>query len=113
MAAYGKWKQEPIQKNYNVAMLVNQCLKVQECDLTEGGSNEKLRWGQNIRAGDFIAVRYSGSRQYQHIGALFGDTNKNGFLDGGDLVIHAGPQPLRYSYLKEGNFDGHAVILRP
>ncbi|MHC4388581.1 MAG: cysteine peptidase family C39 domain-containing protein [Planctomycetota bacterium] len=113
MAAYGKWKQEPIKKNYNVAMLVGQCLKVEECDLTEGSPNKKLKWGQDIRLGDFIAVRYSGSRQYQHIGALFGDANKNGFLDGGDLVIHAGPQPLRYSYLKEGNFDGHVVILRP
>lgn len=48
-----------------------------------------------------------------NIGALFSDANRNDVLDGDDLVIHAGPQPLHYSHLKEGNFDGHVVILRP
>jgi len=113
IAAYGKWKQEPIKKNYNVAMLVNQCSKVEEFVLLEGMPNKKLRWGRDIRRGDFIAVRYSGRKQYQHIGALFSDANKNGFFDEGDLVIHAGPQSLHCSYLKDGNFDGHVVILRP
>jgi len=113
MAAYGKWKQEPITKNYNVAMLVNQCSKVWEFDLLEGSPNKKLKWLKDVRPGDWIAVRYSGRKQYQHIGALFSDASGNGILDGGDLVIHAGPQPLHYSYLKEGNFDGHVVILRP
>ena len=113
MAAYGKWKHKPIEKNYNVAMLVSQFPKVVEFDLLEGRPNKKLRWGKDVRPGDFVAVRYSGRKQYQHIGALFSDANGNSILDGGDLVIHAGPQPLHYSYLKDGNFDGHVAILRP
>jgi len=113
VAAYGKWKNKPIEKNYNVAMLVSQWPKVTEFDLLEGTADRQLQWGRDIRAGYFIAVRYRGSKQYQHIGALFRDANQNGVLDGGDLVIHAGPVPLHCSYLKEGNFDGHIVILQP
>ncbi|MHC4461076.1 MAG: hypothetical protein ACYS6W_02190 [Planctomycetota bacterium] len=113
VAAYGKWKNKPIEKNYNVAMLVSQWPKVREFDLLEGTPDRELQWGRDIRAGYFIAVRYRGSKQYQHIGALFSDANQNGVLDGSDLVIHAGPVPLHCSYLKEGNFDGHVVILRP
>jgi len=113
MAAYGRWKNKPIRKNYNVAMLVSQWRKVKELDVLEGTPNKQLKWGRDIRPGDFIAVRYSGSIQYQHIGALFDDLNKNGLLDGGDIVIHAGPEPLHYSYLREGYFDGHVVTLRP
>ncbi len=113
VAAYGKWKNKPIEKNYNVAMLVSQWPKVQEFDLLEGTPNKQLKWERDVRPGHFIAVRYSGSKQYQHIGALFSDANQNGILDGGDVVIHAGPLPLHFSYLREGNFDGHVVILRP
>lgn len=113
VAAYGKWKNKPIEKNYNVAMLVSQWPKVREFDLLEGTPDRELKWGRDIRSGYFIAVRYSGSKQYQHIGALFSDANQNGVLDGGDLVIHAGPVPLHCSYLREGNFDGHIVILQP
>ena len=113
VAAYGKWKNKPIEKNYNVAMLVSQWAKVQEFDLSEGTVDKQLKWGRDVLPGYFIAVRYSGSKQYQHIGALFSDANQNGVLDGDDLVIHAGPVPLHYSYLREGNFDGHIVILQP
>ena len=113
VAAYGKWKNKPIEKNYNVAMLVSQWPKVQEFDLSEGTADKQLKWGRDIRPGYFIAVRYRGSKQYQHIGALFSDANQNEVLDGGDLVIHAGPVPLHCSYLREGNFDGHIVILQP
>jgi hypothetical protein len=113
MAAYGKYKREPIKKNYNVAMLVSQFPKVAEFEFSEGGTNKELRWGRDIHPGDFIAVRYGGRRQYQHIGAFFADANNNKVLDGGDLVIHAGPQPLHYSYLRDGNFDGHVAVLRP
>ena len=94
-------------------MLVSQFPKVVEFEFLEGRTNKELRWGRDICPGDFIAVRYSGRKQYQHIGALFSDANGNSILDGGDLVIHAGPQPLHYSYLKDGNFDGHVAILRP
>lgn len=113
VAAYGKWKKKPIKKNYNVSMLVTEWPKVTECNLTQGRPDKQLKWKSNIRAGDFIAVRYSGSRQYQHVGAIFSDANKNKILDADDLVIHAGPHPLRLSYLRDGNFDGHVVILRP
>jgi len=113
VAAYGKWKNKPIEKNYNVAMLVSQWPKVQEFDLLEGTADKQLKWGRDVRPGYFIAVRYRGSKQYQHIGALFSDANRNGVLDGGDLVIHAGPVPLHCSYLREGNFDGHIVLLQP
>ncbi|MHC4657257.1 MAG: hypothetical protein ACYS91_19900 [Planctomycetota bacterium] len=113
VAAYGKWKNKPIEKNYNVAMLVSQWAKVQEFDLLEGIANKQLKWGRDVRPGYFIAVRYGGSKQYQHIGALFSDANLNGVLDGDDLIIHAGPVPLHCSYLREGNFDGHVVILQP
>jgi len=113
VAAYGKWKNKPIEKNYNVAMLVSEWPKVKEFDLSEGTTNRQLKWGRDIRPGYFIAVRYRGCKQYQHIGALFSDANQNGVLDGGDLVIHAGPVPLHCSYLREGNFDGHIIILQP
>ena len=113
VAAYGKWKNKPIEKNYNVAMLVSQWPKVQEFDLSEGTADKQLKWGRDVRPGYFIAVRYRGSKQYQHIGALFSDANRNGVLDGGDLVIHAGPVPLHCSYLREGSFDGHIVLLQP
>jgi hypothetical protein len=113
MAAYGKWKNKPITKNYNVAMLVSQWSHVEEFDILQGTPDKQLKWGRDINPGDFIAVRYSGSKQYQHIGVLFEDANKNRLLDSSDIVIHAGPMPLHYSYIKEGNFDGHVVILRP
>ncbi|MHC4545906.1 MAG: hypothetical protein ACYSYL_15535 [Planctomycetota bacterium] len=102
-----------VAANYNVAMLVSQWAKVQEFDLLEGIANKQLKWGRDVRPGYFIAVRYGGSKQYQHIGALFSDANLNGVLDGDDLIIHAGPVPLHCSYLREGNFDGHVVILQP
>ncbi len=113
VAAYGKWKGKPMKKNYNVAMLVNKFPKKGKFDLVNGMPSKELAWGKDIRPGDLIAVKYPGARQYQHIGALSKDTNNNGVLDGADLLIHAGPLPLHYSYLKEGYFDGHVVILRP
>ena len=113
MAAYRKWKGKKSRKDYNVAMLVGKFPKVDEFDLARGMPDKQVKWGKKIRAGDFIAVRYEGRRQYQHIGALFSDANKNGVLDGSDLVIHAGPSPLNHSYLREGGFDGHVMILRP
>lgn len=113
VAAYGKWQKKPMKKNYNVAMLVNTFPKRSEFELVNGVPSKELTWGKNIQPGDFIAVKYPGARQYQHIGALSSDANNNGKLDGNDLVIHAGPLPLHYSFLNEGYFDGHVVILRP
>jgi hypothetical protein len=51
--------------------------------------------------------------QYQHIGVLYSDKNNNGLLDADDLVIHAGPDPLHFSNLGSGEFNGTIVILRP
>jgi len=112
VAAHGKWQNRPIKKNYNVAMLVRQWPKAKEFDLAEGTAEMEVKWDRDIRPGWFIAVRYGGQRQYQHVGALFRDANKTGILDRDDLVIHAGPGPLKISPLREGNFDGHVVVLR-
>ena len=113
MAAYGKWKNKTIDKNYNVGMVIHEFNKIHECDIQNGHPSEKLKWGKEVSPGDVIAVRYIGKRQYQHIGALYSDKNRNGILDQHDLVIHAGPYPLHTSTLSEGQFDGHVIILRP
>ncbi len=112
VAAYGQWKGQPMRKNYNVAMLVTKLPKRSELDIINGQPSKPQTWNKHVYRGDFIAVKYAGARSYQHIGVLAGDSNENGILDGEDLVIHAGPLPLHYSYLKDGSFEGHAVILK-
>ena len=113
MAALGRFRGRPVERNYNVAMLVSEMRKVSEFELANGSTDKRLEWGDNIKRGDFIAVRYAGSRQYQHVGALYADANKNRLLDASDLVIHAGPQALHISSLAEGEFDGQVAVLRP
>ena len=113
VAAYAKSRAKSMRKNYNVAMLVNKLSKRSRFELVNGVPSKNLKWGKDIFPGDFIAVRYRGARQFQHIGAISGDSNNNGILDKGDLILHAGPLPLHYSYLSEGYFDGHVVILKP
>jgi len=114
VTAYGKWKGKRVRRNYNVAMLVNKLPKRGEFDLVDGGVPTKtLTWGKDVRPGDFLAVKYPGEKQFQHIAALSDDANNNGVLDEGDRVLHAGLLPLTYSYLEEGYFDGHIVIVRP
>ncbi len=112
MAAYSKWRNIPMTDDLNVAMMVARFPGIETFDLAEGRPGKAVRWGNPIRQGDIIAVRYPGKKQYQHVGALARDANRNGLLDGDDVVIHAGPDPLHYSFLKEGIFDGHVVILR-
>jgi len=111
VTAHSKWKAKSMKKNYNVAMLVDGLIRKHRIEISKGNPNQKLTWKKDVNRGDFIAVKYQGARQYQHIGALYSDANENGILDGGDLVIHAGPLPLHLSYLKEGHFDGTVVIL--
>ncbi len=77
----------------------------------EHGSEREEAAAEDVRRGDVIAVRYRSGQQFRHVGVLAGDGN--GILDGRDVVIHARPRPLRYSYLSEGNFNGEVVILRP
>jgi hypothetical protein len=113
MAAYAKWKNKPLSKNYNVSMLASGFTKVAEFDMSGGTCPKDLKWNTTIKPGDFIAVKYPSSRQYAHIGALHSDTNKNGKLDENDQIIHAGPAPLQISKLKQGNFNGHVRIIRP
>ncbi len=113
IAAYGRWKNKPIEKNYNVAMLVSQWPRVREFEIADGAPQTRIRWNTDVRRGDFIAVRYRNARQYQHVGALYRDANANGLLDGDDLVLHAGPRPLQSSRLKDGSFNGHVAIIRP
>jgi hypothetical protein len=113
VAAFGQWKKRPIKKNYNVSMLAASMPKRGESELSGGVPTAKLKWGDDIAPGDLIAVKYSGANRYQHIGALVGDTDKDGVLSSGDIVWHAGPHPVRSAPLSSGSFDGHVVILRP
>lgn len=113
MAAYSKSKNQPIAKDYNVAMLTRKFKTIAKTQISNGEPLSEIRWQKDIQSGDFIAVRYSGSKQYQHIGALYQDKNDNGLLDSEDTVIHAGPDPLHFSKIGAGVFDGKVLILRP
>ena len=72
-----------------------------------------LRIQTRIGEGPWSRWRKRPLKKYHHVGALWEDANGNGTLDGDDIVIHAGPDPLHLSYLKYGAFDGRVVILKP
>ena len=113
MAAYCKTNNVPIAKDYNVAMLTSKFKTIVKSRIRAGKLVSEIRWNKEIQAGDFIAVRYPKSKQYQHIGALYNDQNGNDLLDGEDLILHAGPHPLHFSTIKSGAFNGSIMILRP
>ncbi len=113
VAAYHRWKGKPLNKNYNVAMLVDLWPRVLEIDMENGEPTEPVAWGEDIEPGDIVAVRYAGRKQFQHIGALYRDADGDGALGGEDLVLHTGPWPLQSSRLDRGGFDGHVVVMRP
>ncbi len=113
VAAWHRWKGKPLAKNYNVAMLVELWPRVLELDLDGGQPAEPVAWGEQVRPGDILAVRYADQKQYQHIGALYQDADGDGQLGGEDLVLHAGPWPLQTARLDRGGFDGHVVVMRP
>jgi len=113
MAALERWRGKLILKDFNVAGLARSLPKIMELEVVSGQPSEAVAWTKQVQPGDFIAVRFTGKKQYQHIGALYRDANGNGVLDGADLVLHAGPYPLHASRLDEGGFDGHVLILRP
>jgi len=113
VAAYGKWKDKTITKDYNVDMLVTKLPRLAEFDIGNGKPDKSLKWGKDVRPGNLLAVKYRGAKRYQHIGALYSDADQDGVLSRDDIVIHAGPQPLRHSYLREGGFDGHIMVLDP
>jgi len=112
-AAWGKWTGRELKENLNVAALVTKLPHVAEFDWGEGGASHEVRWGKDVRPGDFVAVRYAGARAYQHVGALVSDEDGDGLLTTADRVLHAGPMPLAYSKLGSGSFQGHMVVLRP
>jgi hypothetical protein len=114
MTAWSEWKRRPLRTNYNVQMLVCKFHQVAKTKIIAGVPDRTIRWGADIQPGDFIAVSYSeDAKKYHHIGALLFDENGNGILDAKDSILHAGPDPLHRSFLKEGGFDGTVVILRP
>ena len=113
VAAYCKWQKVPCRKDHCVSGLVSTLPAVVNCVLRNGTPERPIRWGVDIHPGYFIAVKYSGEKRYQHIGALAKDANGNGLLDSDDLVLHAGPCPLSYTSLGQGKFDGHIAVLKP
>ncbi|MFT5469528.1 MAG: hypothetical protein ACI8UO_004649 [Verrucomicrobiales bacterium] len=113
VAANRKWRGLEGSKDYNVAMLTSEWPKAATCRIEDGKPDETLTWGEEIEPGDAIAVRYRPGKQFQHIGALYGDSNENGILDPADFMLHAGPDALHLSKLGAGSFDGEVVILRP
>lgn len=112
MAAYCKTNNLPIAKDYNVAMLTRKFKTLVKSTIDNGEVVGTIRWQKEVRPGDFIAVKYPSGRQYQHIGALYSDQNANGIFDGDDLILHAGPDPLHFSKVNAGAFDGTILILR-
>ena len=113
MAAYAEARGEPVVADHNVAGLTRTLPVVGTTRIASGTPAAPLRWGTDVRAGDLLAVKYDGWSQFGHIGALYKDENGNGLLDAADLVLHAGPLPLRLSTMGEGLFDGEVKILRP
>ncbi|MEN8136180.1 MAG: hypothetical protein ABFS18_11695 [Thermodesulfobacteriota bacterium] len=111
MAAYCITNGKPIKKDYNVASLTRTLPVIKKAQITNGNPDKKIYWGKDIQRGNFIAVRYNGGRQYQHIGALYKDSNANNILDAEDMILHAGPDPLHYTRLDAGAFDGEVLIL--
>lgn len=112
-AARARQKGRELKNDYNVAMLVTSLERRAKFRMTKGTPTRDIVWNRDVFRGDFIAVRYKDSRQYQHIGALYKDVNSDSQLDPSDAILHAGPFPLRVGYLRDGSFDGAVVILRP
>ena len=110
--ARARWKGLVLKRNYNVDMLTTELRVVSELDLEGGSTSKQVRWGEDVRPGDLIAVRYDGGKRYQHIGALWEDADGNGVLNGLDRAIHVGPDAMRLTRLA-GAFTGHLLILRP
>jgi hypothetical protein len=113
MCAYDLEKGLPQDRDCNVECVIARFPVVARFHLAQGKPDKTLRWGKDIRPGDFLAVEYQGARSHQHIGAFYKDANGNGVLDPEDLVLQMGPEPLHVSTLSEGAFDGEIVVVRP
>lgn len=61
---------------------------------TAAGEPITLRFGDDVKPGDMIAIDYARSRDmprsWDHIGALVADTSGDGVLNGGDTMRHMG-----------------------
>lgn len=113
VTAHGRHAGREDPKNWNVDQLVAALEKRGDAAVSEDGRvTGDLRWGRDVLAGDFVAVKYPGARRWQHIGLLAGDDG-DGRLSGGDAVIHAGPRPLARDTLGGGAFPGAVAVLRP
>lgn len=114
MSAWSKWRRRRLDKNYNVQMLLTKFRQIKAFQIDSGTPDTEIKWNTVVKEGDLIAVRYGDyGNKFHHIGALYKDANANGILDSEDLILHAGPEPLHLSTLKEGAFDGHIIVLRP
>lgn len=111
VAAMTKLRGKPGKRNHNVAGLVGMLPVKAKSRIRQGVPDSRLRWGRELKPGMFLAVRFEGARQFQHIGALWRDSDSDGLLGPADTVIHAGPMPLQISTLEEGFFDGEVVFL--
>ncbi|MBD3366733.1 MAG: hypothetical protein GF405_01000 [Candidatus Eisenbacteria bacterium] len=112
VAAWSEHTGRPVERNWSVALLVDHLDHVTEFDVKRGRVSPAPPWDETVRPGDLVAVRYRGWATYGHIGALAGDTNGNGLVDAGDVVLHAGPLALAPTLLGKGAFEGHVIVLR-
>lgn len=112
VSAWAEYTGRPARRNWSVALLVDHLDHVAEFTISHGGLSERPSWGDVVREGDLVAVRYRGGATYGHIGALTGDTDGSGVLDAGDVVLHAGPLALAPVLLGHGAFEGRCVVLR-
>jgi len=65
----------------------------------EDGDEVRVRWGDAISPGDLFAIDYTTAgaqlpRPWDHIGALLGDADADGVLDGADGLRHMTPRGL-------------------
>lgn len=63
------------------------------------GRTVELRWGEDVKPGDFVAIDYAHPnsqlpRAWDHIGALVRDTDADGLLSPADTLRHMAPTGL-------------------
>ncbi|PTL81999.1 hypothetical protein [Vitiosangium sp. GDMCC 1.1324] len=112
MAARARWMGKPLERDFNVAALVEELPSAATVQLRQGSPERAVSIGEGVRPGELLAVRYPGGKQFQHVGVFYSDANANGLLDADDLVLHARPGAIHLSRLGEGRFDGEVALLR-
>jgi hypothetical protein len=67
-----------------------------------------LRWGEDVLPGDLVTLGYQSDpenslpRAWDHIGALVRDENRDGVLDGADILRHMGGRGLEDTHVLHG-----------